>query len=136
MLGPKATKNCLENLATNENGNWSSFQLANRAPPLGVTGSPIAPSARMLVMKTHCSLVVTLSTRTYAWERLRQIKAKDVFQGAMPLKQHARGKNVMFFVEKLPLSGFATPDESAMPGRQARRARASPKQPPPRETLM
>ena len=47
MLGPKATKNCLENLATNENGNRSSFQLANRAPPLGVTGSPIAPSARI-----------------------------------------------------------------------------------------
>ena len=29
-------------------GNWSSFQLANSAPPLSVTGSAIAPSARML----------------------------------------------------------------------------------------
>lgn len=28
--------------------NWSSFQLANRAPPLSVTDSSIAPSARML----------------------------------------------------------------------------------------
>ena len=28
--------------------NWSSFQLANSAPPLSVTGSAIAPSARML----------------------------------------------------------------------------------------
>ena len=28
-------------------GNWSSFQLANSAPPLSVTGSAIAPSARM-----------------------------------------------------------------------------------------
>ena len=28
-------------------GNWSSFQLANSAPPPGVTGSAIAPSARM-----------------------------------------------------------------------------------------
>ena len=27
--------------------NWSSFQLANGAPPLGVTDSAIAPSARM-----------------------------------------------------------------------------------------
>jgi hypothetical protein len=27
--------------------NWSSFQLANSAPPLSVTGSAIAPSARM-----------------------------------------------------------------------------------------
>ena len=30
-------------------GNWSSFQLANCAPPLGVTDSAIAPSARMLI---------------------------------------------------------------------------------------
>ena len=29
-------------------GNWSSFQLANSAPPLSVTGSAIAPSASML----------------------------------------------------------------------------------------
>ena len=28
--------------------NWSSFQLANSTPPLSVTGSAIAPSARML----------------------------------------------------------------------------------------
>ena len=27
--------------------NWISFQLANRAPPLSVTDSAIAPSARM-----------------------------------------------------------------------------------------
>ena len=30
-----------------ENGNWSSFQLANSTPPLSVTGSAIAPSARI-----------------------------------------------------------------------------------------
>ena len=30
--------------------NWSSFQLANSAPPLSVTGSAIAPSARMHTM--------------------------------------------------------------------------------------
>ena len=29
-------------------GNWSSFQLANIAPPLSVTDSAIAPSARMI----------------------------------------------------------------------------------------
>ena len=29
--------------------NWSSFQLANSAPPLSVTDSAIAPSARMLI---------------------------------------------------------------------------------------
>ena len=32
---------------SSENGNWSSFQLANSTPPLSVTGSAIAPSARM-----------------------------------------------------------------------------------------
>ena len=30
-------------------GNWSSFQLANSAPPLSVTDSAIAPSARKAV---------------------------------------------------------------------------------------
>ena len=30
-------------------GNWNSFQLANNTPPLGVTGSVIAPSARIEV---------------------------------------------------------------------------------------
>ena len=30
--------------------NWSSFQLANSAPPLSVTGSAIAPSARMAIL--------------------------------------------------------------------------------------
>ena len=30
--------------------NWSSFQLANSTPPLSVTGSAIAPSARMIEM--------------------------------------------------------------------------------------
>ena len=29
-------------------GNWSSFQLANSAPPLSVTDSAVAPSARMM----------------------------------------------------------------------------------------
>ena len=31
------------------NGNWNSFQLANSTPPLSVTDSAIAPSARMPV---------------------------------------------------------------------------------------
>ena len=30
--------------------NWSSFQLANNTPPLSVTGSVIAPSARMDIL--------------------------------------------------------------------------------------
>ena len=34
--------------------NWNSFQLANSAPPLSVTDSAIAPSARMLVRASIC----------------------------------------------------------------------------------
>jgi hypothetical protein len=34
-------------------GNWNSFQLANNTPPLSVTGSVIAPSARMTVYKSY-----------------------------------------------------------------------------------
>ena len=34
-------------------GNWSSFQLANSAPPLSVTDSAIAPSARMHARSLH-----------------------------------------------------------------------------------
>ena len=33
-------------------GNWNSFQLANNTPPLSVTGSVIAPSARMVWPRT------------------------------------------------------------------------------------
>ncbi len=36
--------------------NWSSFQLANRAPPLSVTDSSIAPSARMRSYVSGCLL--------------------------------------------------------------------------------
>ena len=34
-------------------GNWSSFQLANSTPPLSVTDSAIAPSARMHLQATR-----------------------------------------------------------------------------------
>ena len=34
-------------------GNWISFQLANSTPPLSVTDSAFAPSARMLFGHTH-----------------------------------------------------------------------------------
>ena len=36
--------------------NWSSFQLANSAPPLSVTDSAIAPSARMCKSANICLL--------------------------------------------------------------------------------
>ena len=37
--------------------NWSSFQLANSAPPLSVTDSAIAPSARMCMWVRASELV-------------------------------------------------------------------------------
>ena len=37
--------------------NWSSFQLANSAPPLSVTDSAIAPSARMAETVVHLARV-------------------------------------------------------------------------------
>ena len=46
--------------------NWSSFQLANSTPPLSVTGSAIAPSARMVFIK-H----LTLDCQNYALHRWR-----------------------------------------------------------------
>ena len=47
LLGRGPPKNCKNDLTIKLDGNWSSFQLANSAPPLSVTDSAIAPSARM-----------------------------------------------------------------------------------------
>jgi len=44
-------------------GNWSSFQLANSAPPLSVTDSAIAPSARMVRNDLNSDLKIGLSTQ-------------------------------------------------------------------------
>ena len=46
-------------------GNWSSFQLANNTPPLSVTGSVIAPSARM-----SCSRGLDLAAHNPAFATL------------------------------------------------------------------
>ena len=46
--------------------NWSSFQLANNTPPLSVTGSVIAPSARMRsVTYTTATLSVKCSAECF-----------------------------------------------------------------------
>jgi hypothetical protein len=45
-------------------GNWSSFQLANSAPPLSVTDSAIAPSARMW---KHGSGNIHVLWNMFAW---------------------------------------------------------------------
>jgi hypothetical protein len=39
--------------------NWNSFQLANSAPPLSVTDSAIAPSARMFILGVHQALMIS-----------------------------------------------------------------------------
>ena len=47
-VGPKAYQKMASMVLTIKlDRNWSSFQLANSAPPLSVTDSAIAPSARM-----------------------------------------------------------------------------------------
>ena len=46
-LGRSPRKNTRMTLTIKLDRNWSSFQLANSAPPLSVTDSAIAPSARM-----------------------------------------------------------------------------------------
>ena len=40
-------------------GNWGSFQPANSAPPLCVTGSAIAPSARIVLQQAEASRAET-----------------------------------------------------------------------------
>lgn len=51
-------------------GNWSSFQLANSAPPLSVTDSALAPSARMvelLCCTMHCHTLQQLMLLGVSW---------------------------------------------------------------------
>ena len=48
-------------------GNWSSFQLANSTPPLSVTGSAIAPSARMGYGQKLCSKWFACICKSNIW---------------------------------------------------------------------
>ena len=52
-------KNCELVHCTQLDGNWSSFQLANSTPPLGVIGSAIAPFAR--IQRSRRALVCQFS---------------------------------------------------------------------------
>ena len=54
-------------------GNWSSFQLANNTPPLSVTGSVIAPSARMLLADTLIIPAIAACARQYLIRELEHI---------------------------------------------------------------
>jgi hypothetical protein len=58
--------------------NWSSFQLANRAPPLSVTGSSIAPSARIL----HIDGDVTVTRLRVAGSALTMARPPSCIQGS------------------------------------------------------
>ena len=73
--------------------NWSSFQLAINTPPLSVTGSVIAPSARMLhlqIWNYERKLQLTTLTLNYhdilckvEWERKR-LSCGSVYSGSLP----------------------------------------------------
>ena len=52
--------------------NWSSFQLANSTPPLSVTGSAIAPSARMTGLGGDLISFVTLTQMLPATKKTYQ----------------------------------------------------------------
>ena len=59
--------------------NWSSFQLANRAPPLSVTDSSIAPSARMLAYPiAHGDVLVQWRAWAPVRKDPRSIKSRGV----------------------------------------------------------
>ena len=59
--------------------NWSSFQLANSAPPLSVTDSAIAPSARIVEWTLkHIELNIATKRTSYLKERYTKVsKAQD-----------------------------------------------------------
>ena len=58
-LGRSPRKIARMTLTVKLDWNWSSFQLANSAPPLSVTDSAIAPSARMQLSPDTSRPVVT-----------------------------------------------------------------------------
>ena len=88
-------------LTIKPDGNWSSFQLANSAPPLSVTGSAIAPSARM------------------------HHQNKPRMAMGWPTKRDGREPGTG--LRKCYPKGFATLGESAMLRRQVRRATGKPR---------
>ena len=93
---------------SDENGNWSSFQLANSAPPLSVTGSAIAPSARMHDYQRRAVSMQASHDRDGC--KLNPDCEKNVFN-----------------LKKCYPKGFATLGESAMLRRQVRRATGKPR---------
>ena len=79
-------------------GNWSSFQLANSAPPLSVTDSALAPSARMpwCAAEPRCSthpMGTYLRFRNSAAARSREGEEmhKQCHDAPKPLKAHWLG---------------------------------------------
>ena len=60
-------------------GNWSSFQLANSAPPLSVTDSAIAPSARIQQHGRLCSSIAAGYFQLEVKARWLQSKIYDTY---------------------------------------------------------
>ena len=68
--------------------NWSSFQLANNTPPLSVTGSVIAPSARIDGFAVFTAEVEsgTAGARLHASRRAIRRRARRSFKHFNPRK--------------------------------------------------
>ena len=72
--------------------NWSSFQLANSTPPLSVTGSAIAPSARMsnqAANHSHAAAQNELGHAPNESPRARGVRARG--KSARAPRRSARG---------------------------------------------
>ena len=94
LVGPRPRKKIARmTLTIKLDRNWSSFQLAINTPPLSVTGSVIAPSARMLhlqIWNYERKLQLTTLTLNYhgilckvEWERKR-LSCGSVYSGSLP----------------------------------------------------
>ena len=77
-------------------GNWSSFQLANSTPPLSVTGSAIAPSARMVVACAFHVLICFEHARIH-WFIGALLPLCKILDCQNPEKRHNQKKSGMAF---------------------------------------
>ena len=77
-------------------GNWSSFQLANSTPPLSVTGSAIAPSARMVVACAFHVLIGFEHARIH-WFIGALLPLCKILDCQNPEKRHNQKKSGMAF---------------------------------------
>ena len=75
--------------------NWSSFQLANSTPPLSVTGSAIAPSARIEILLCCLSLQSAALGILFFKSKLKCSIARCHYVALSLLLRKAQRRNIM-----------------------------------------